>query len=68
MSEQRGDGFERHASVDGLSGQRVPQLMRSDVADAGDASHVGEHPVDASGGNGSVAVHEQQLECTALGR
>ena len=35
VSEQRGDGVEAHAAVDGLGGQGVPQLVGGDVADAG---------------------------------
>ena len=35
VPEQRGDGFEAHAPVDGLGGQGVAQLVRVDVTDSG---------------------------------
>jgi hypothetical protein len=41
MPEQRGDGIQAHATVDGLGRQRVTELVGRDVANAsrgGDAS------------------------------
>ena len=35
VAEQRGDGFEAHAAVDGLGGEGVAELVGVDVADAG---------------------------------
>ena len=38
VAEQRGDGFQPHAAVDGLGGQGVPQLVRVHAGDAGGAA------------------------------
>jgi len=48
MTEQRGDGFEAHAAVDGLGGERVPQAVRVHVVDAGDGADAGDDAVHGS--------------------
>ena len=35
VTQQCGDGLEAHAAVDGLGGQRVPQLVRVHVSEPG---------------------------------
>lgn len=47
VAEQRGDGFQRHSTVDRLGRQGVPQLVWSDVAEAGRGGAVRDGPVDA---------------------
>ena len=48
MPEQCGDRLEAHAPVDGLGGQRVAQLVRMDVADAGPLGHRGDVALDGA--------------------
>jgi hypothetical protein len=55
VAEQGGDGFEAHPSVDGLGGERVAQLVRMDVTDAG-----------ALGDGHDVAVHGAPIERAAI--
>ena len=50
MAQQGGDGFEAHAAVDGLGGQRVAELVWRDVADAGCGGDLGDRAVHSRGG------------------
>ncbi len=61
MTEQRGDGIEAHASLDGLGGKRVSQLMGSDVADASLVREPMQHAGDPPGGDRAVAFEQQPL-------
>ncbi len=54
MAQEGGDSFEAHASVDGLGGEGVTQLVGVDVTDAGGfgdpAHHAGDPmPADRAG-------------------
>ena len=51
VAEERGDGLEAHASVDGLGGEGMAELVGVDVADAG-----------TLGDRGDVAVHGAPVE------
>lgn len=55
MAEERSDGLEAHAAVDGLGGEGVAELVGVDVSDAG-----------AGGGGGDVAVDGAPVEWLAV--
>ena len=48
VSEECCDGFEAHATVDGLGGEGVAELVRVDVSDAGSFGDGGDVAVDAA--------------------
>jgi len=58
MAEECGDGIDAHATVDGLSGQRVPELMRSYVADASLVADARERRGDSLMGDRSALLDE----------
>ena len=66
VPEQRGQGFEGHAAVDCLGGQRVPQPVRADVADPGGAGGFGDGPIDAALAD-ALAVLDEQVAAAQAG-
>ena len=60
VSQQRGDGFEGHAAVDGLGGQGVPQLVGMDVGQPGGAAGAVDQPGDAVPVERAAALVGQQ--------
>ena len=56
VSEQGGDGFEAHASVDHPGGQRVAELMGMNVADAGPFGHPFDVAMDGAPVEGLAVV------------
>ena len=59
MAEERGDGFEAHASVDGLGGEGVAELVGVDCSEAGSGGGGGDDAVNGSAVQWCVAVcHE----------
>ena len=67
MSEKGGDCLERHAPVDGLGGQRMPELVRGDVSDSRRSGYLGDGPVDPALGDPPTAVDEQVVAAQARG-
>jgi hypothetical protein len=59
MTEQRGDGFEAHAAVDGLGGQGVPQTVGVHAVDPGDGVDAGDDSVHGATVDGDVVVGEE---------
>ena len=66
MSEKSSDRFQRHAAVDRLGGQRVPQAMRADVPDPGRRGDLGHGPVDAVLPD-ALAVFDEQVAAAQAG-
>ena len=67
VAEQRGDGFDAHAPVDGLGGQGVAELVGGDVTDAGVDGDAAEGVGDTQFGDGP-AVLEQKPFAAQAGR
>ncbi len=60
VAEQRGDGLQAHAAVDGLGGQGVPQLVGVDVGQPGGGAGSVDHPGDGVPVQGSAVLPGQQ--------
>ncbi len=60
MAEQGGDGFQGHAAVDGLGGQRVPQLMGMDMRQFGRGAGFVDQPGDGVPVQRSAVLAGQQ--------
>ena len=59
MAEERGDGFEAHAAIDGLGRESVAELVRVDPADAGVVRDPADHAADAVAVDGGDVVGEE---------
>jgi hypothetical protein len=59
VTEQRGDGFEAHPSVDGLGGQGVSELVGVDGPDPGVDADAGDDAVHGPPVDRDVAVSEE---------
>ena len=60
MSQERSDRFEAHVAVDGLGRERVSELVRGDVSQAGGARSEAHRPVDPGLWNRAATCDEQQ--------
>ena len=58
MSQQGSDGFEAHAAVDRLGGQRVAELMWRNAPETGGSRHLEDRLIHARGRDSSAAVDE----------
>jgi hypothetical protein len=67
VAEQRSDGVETHAAVDGLGGQGVAELVGGDVADACFDCLVVEDLADPVAGEWPVAFDEEPIRSHAGG-
>jgi hypothetical protein len=61
VAQQRGDCLQGHASVDGLRGQGVPQLVGVDVADAGGGGDRLQRGGQPGGVDPAALLDEQQV-------
>ena len=66
MSEQSGDRLEAHPAVDRLGGERVAELVRRDVTDAGPLGDSRERAVDADMRNRPPVVGEHEARAESL--
>jgi hypothetical protein len=61
VAEQGGDGFQPHAAVDGLGGQRVAQPVRVHAGDAGGTADAGDDAADDVPVQRAAVVGDQPL-------
>jgi hypothetical protein len=59
VPEERGDGFETHASVDGLGRQCVTELVWVDVTDAGAFGDACDETVDGAALDGGAVIGDE---------
>ena len=63
MTEHRRDRFEAHPAVDGLGGERVPQLVGMDVPEPGGAPDTPHDPPDVVAVEASAVVVQEIAAC-----